>query len=339
MKIRILLLTVLFMFTTAFADGDGLKIAVKNTGICFGNSKNFNGLRINTVDRNVERIRGINVTLWPVGSNEMSGDVTGASIGVMPMAARMSGLNFGLLGLGSEENLNGISLGLFGAGAGGNINGLAFGGLGAGSGGDINGLAFGLAGMGAGGSLRGLGLGGFGMGVGEDLTGVGLGGFGMGVGRDMKGFSMSLFGSGFGRNMTGISVTGIGMGAGESMNGLMFSGIGMGAGTRIQGIAVSGLGMGAGESIRGLAFAGLGMGSKNLQGIMLSFGRIMVLDGGEFMGIGASAYNRIDGQQTGVLFGLVNRTKTLTGVQIGLINIVEENPKPFRVLPFINASL
>lgn len=38
----------------------------------------------------------------------------------------------------------------------------------------------------------------------------------------------------------------------------------------------------------------------------------------------------------GVSIGLINRTKSIEGVQIGLLNIVENNPKYLRVLPFLN---
>jgi len=35
--------------------------------------------------------------------------------------------------------------------------------------------------------------------------------------------------------------------------------------------------------------------------------------------------------------GLFNHAGDLLGIQLGLLNIVESNPPPFRYLPFINA--
>ena len=41
---------------------------------------------------------------------------------------------------------------------------------------------------------------------------------------------------------------------------------------------------------------------------------------------------------TGVSFGIINRTKTLSGVQIGLWNVVESNPMFLKKLPLINVN-
>ena len=44
-----------------------LDVAVNDTGISFGNSPEFRGLRINWADRHVRRVSGVNVTLWKAG--------------------------------------------------------------------------------------------------------------------------------------------------------------------------------------------------------------------------------------------------------------------------------
>ena len=48
------------------------------------------------------------------------------------------------------------------------------------------------------------------------------------------------------------------------------------------------------------------------------------------------AVNAVRGYQRGLSIGLVNYAESLFGVQLGLVNIVRDNPSPFRVLPIIN---
>lgn len=69
-------------------------------------------------------------------------------------------------------------------------------------------------------------------------------------------------------------------------------------------------------------------------------------------GLSVGVYNEADKQngmqlgllnisaaQNGVSIGICNQTNKLKGVQFGLINIVENNPKGFRMLPFFNMHL
>jgi len=65
-----------------------------------------------------------------------------------------------------------------------------------------------------------------------------------------------------------------------------------------------------------------------------------------FMGAGASRVNGVtistfndSDDHHGLSIGLVNHAKKLQGVQIGLFNIVNNNPRGFRRLPFINMHL
>ncbi|HUV35853.1 MAG TPA: hypothetical protein VMX58_02830, partial [Patescibacteria group bacterium] len=50
-------------------SGRSLDLAVGGYGISLGNSKRFRGLRINAVDRDVENVIGVNVTLWRPDEN------------------------------------------------------------------------------------------------------------------------------------------------------------------------------------------------------------------------------------------------------------------------------
>ena len=48
----------------SLSNGNGLNIPFKKYGFSFGNSHTFNGIRFNFADKDVDRINGINLTLW-----------------------------------------------------------------------------------------------------------------------------------------------------------------------------------------------------------------------------------------------------------------------------------
>ncbi len=114
----ILLYIIIFMFAQVdFLFGQSLDIPVKGYGISFGNSKKFAGLRINFRDRRVDRIDGINVTLWKADENE-DAIMRGISVGIMPEAGDMGYLQFGIAGVAAgaftyiKGLLRGVSLGI-----------------------------------------------------------------------------------------------------------------------------------------------------------------------------------------------------------------------------------
>ncbi|NBB86907.1 MAG: hypothetical protein GVY12_11925, partial [Bacteroidetes bacterium] len=45
------------------------------------------------------------------------------------------------------------------------------------------------------------------------------------------------------------------------------------------------------------------------------------------------------GRQEGLAIGLINYARSLRGVQLGLLNIAQNNRPPFRVLPLVNMNL
>lgn len=319
-------------------------------GLSFGNSTEWTGIRFNVRDSGIEEIRGLNVTLL-APREPASGVIRGAAIGILSTGAReIHGIGFGLAGVAAGDNLTGAMIGGLGAGAGGDISGLVFGGLGAGAGGNITGLAFGGFGLGAGGDIRGISFGGFGLGAGGDISGISVGGFGLAAGDDLRGASAALFGMGAGGDMTGFGFAGFGMGAGGSIKGIHFAGFGLGAGDDITGIHIAGFGMGAGGTIKGASAAFFGIGADRLEGLNLAGtlrarqmvglaiapAYLRVNADGDFHGVGVSAYNEIRGHTTGLTIGLVNYTRTLNGVQVGLVNVVRENPKHRQVLPIAN---
>jgi hypothetical protein len=349
---RKFLFLVLFLAVVFNSFSQGVGVPSKKWGIGFGNLPVFNGLRFNFRDKNVEKVSGINVTIWqPKDEDDQTGTVNGISIG-LPMAM-------------GTENRNGIGVGLLGVGAKNNLSGINFGGFGIGAGGDVKGLNIGGLGIGSGGNLVGISVGGLGVGSGGDITGINLGGLGVGAGSKLKGFSFGTLGVGAGESISGITIGGLGVGAGENLAGLTIGGLGVGGGKTVSGITFGGLGVGAGTELKGIAISVLAVGSpkvsalviapiagsQNMRGLILAPAYMKVgytskntNDDGEieediegtFKGVSVSAFNHIKGSQKGIAFGVVNYTYKIKGVQLGLINIVKENPKGLRVLPLFN---
>jgi len=339
------LLAVVFvlLFNNAFSQDQrgprGFGIPTKKAFIGFGNLPKFTGVRFNFKDKNVERINGLNVTIWQTkNDDDQTGTVNGISLG-LPMSmghTNQNGLNFGVFGVAAIQNLSGFNIGILGAGAGNNVTGFNFGGLGIGTGQD----------------LRGVTIGGLGAGAGGDVMGVNIGGLGIGAGGNLSGFSFGGLGVGSGGNVTGINLAGVGIGAAEDLRGFSFALVGIGAGQKMTGITVAGVGVGAGEELRGITVAGVGAGSPkvtglavalavggmDVKGIMIAPAFFRVGDrqhdengvktfkDGTMTGLSVSAYNRIMGEQRGVAFGVVNYATRIKGFQFGLINIVKENP-------------
>ncbi len=346
----ILAIAFTLLFNNAWSQGFG--VPTKKGGIGFGNLSKFTGIRFNFKDKNVERINGINTTIWQTKDDEQqTGTVNGISIG-LPMAMgheNQNGISIGAFGVAATKNLSGVNIGVLGAGAGKNVTGLNIGGLGIGSGQDLRGVTIGGLGAGAGGNVAGFNFGGLGIGAGGNLSGITIGGLGVGSGA----------------NVTGINIAGVGVGAGENLRGFSFALGGIGAGEKITGITIGGIGVGAGEELRGITGALVGVGSPkvrglavalavgglDLKGIMIAPAYFRVGGGtrtdsdgvkseeeGVVTGISVSAFNQVKGETRGVALGVVNYTKRIKGFQLGVINIVKENPKGLRVLPIFNTK-
>lgn len=349
--LRILILFLLSLHTvTSFSQGFG--IPSKKGGLGFGNLPVFTGIRFNFRDKNIEKINGINVTIWqPKNEADQTGTVNGLSIG-LPLAM-------------GTENRNGIGIGVFGVAAKNNLTGFNLGGLGVGAGGDIKGINIGGLGIGSGGDLKGINIGGLGAGSGGDVAGINLGGLGVGAGGSLSGFSFGLLGVGGGVNVKGITIGGLGVGAGQHLSGITIGGLGVGAGETVKGLAIGGLAVGAGEELKGIAISVVAVGSptvkalviapvsgsQDMRGLIISpaymkigytqtttteTGEVDEIREGSLTGVAVSAFNHIKGEQKGVTIGVVNYTHRIKGFQIGVINIIKENPKGLRVLPLFN---
>lgn len=301
--------------------------------ISIGNYPRVDGVRINFRDRSLERVRGINLTIWEP-HEPATGKVTGLALGLpMTGAGDVDGIGLGVFGVSATGVLRGITIGGIGAGSGGGVRGLAIGGIGVGSGGDLEGIIVGGIGAGGGGNARGLMIGGIGAGVGGNMRGIALGGIGVAAGGDMTGLLIGGIGAGTGGNLRGIAISGIGTGAGGDVTGLTISGIGAGAGGTMKGIGIAGLGVGA-PRIEGL-FIAPAVGALHARAIVIAPAFFRVEREGTFTGASVSAVNFVRGSQRGLSIGVVNFAHKLHGVQLGVINVAADQ-KSHRVLPIVN---
>jgi hypothetical protein len=339
-----------------------LDLMVDEVGLSLGNSPRVTGIRINLVDADVERVNGLNLTLWNPRPSPFA-SFNGLSLGVIgPKAGSIQGLAVGGIGATATDRIRGIAIGGFGAGAL-RLEGVALGGLLADIKGDAKGLLFSLVACHARGELVGLGFGG-GFLHADSTLGVAIGGLAT-FGRHLDGLALSAGVTGFegpaqgliagglaagGQNLSGIALSGGVIFANERIDGIAFGGLAVIAHRELRGIALSAGMVGAGKDLRGVAIGGFGVGTEgSMRG--LAFGGLVSM-APEVTGISFGALNgviiesinlddflkirTVNQRYTGISLGLVNYSAKLNGVQVGLFNYAGNNPKWARLLPLIN---
>ena len=308
-----------------------LDLTVNNTGLSIGDSRFVRGIRLNFRDRNLERVDGINATIW-TPYDPADGVVNGLALGVPVTGAYdINGAGIGIFGVGAMHDFTGIGVGAFGVGAGHDVKGIVVGGFGVGSGGNVTGITIGGFGAGAGGDVKGITIGGFGAGAGGDITGFQAGIFGVGAGGRVRGISVGGFGAGAGGDVTGLTIGGVGAGAGGDITGITIGGIGAGAGGTLRGLAAALVGVGA-PRIRGIVVSGAA-GGMDVEGGVLAPFYFKVMDDGRVRGVTVSSFNHVKGDQFGVSIGLINYAWELHGWQVGLINYARHGGwAPFTLL-------
>lgn len=325
MHLRRLSLMVLSVFAASRAAGQSLDLTVNQTGLSIGDSRFVRGVRLNFRDRRMERVIGVNATLWSPYNDARGGVVQGLALGLpVTGARRIEGAGIGILGIGTDGDFRGIGVGGIGIGAGGDARGIMLGGFGVGSGGNVSGLTIGGFGAGAGGDIRGITIGGFGAGSGGSIEGITIGGFGAGAGGSVRGLTIGGFGAGAGGDITGITIGGFGAGAGGTMRGLAIGGFGAGA-PRIRGIVLSGIAAGGHDVYAGVLSPLYFKIESERDGPM-----------GRMKGVSVSSFNHIKGEQFGLSVGLLNYAWELHGWQVGVLNYARNNPPGLRLLPLFN---
>lgn len=325
------------VFGTALARAQSWDIPNHRWGLSFGNSRRFTGLRFNFRDSQVERITGINFTLWQPRKDNEDAVVTGMSLGTLPGGARLRGIQLGIAGVMSEHTITGISIAGLGIGSGDKVTGINIAGLGIGTGKKLKGINIAGLGIGAGENVTGINIAGLGIGAGRKLRGINIAGLGVGAGDYLYGISVGGIGAGAGKDVMGFNVGGVGLGAGKRLVGINVAGVGMGAGERLVGLNVCGLAAGSTE-VCGLTIAGGVVGGETLRGLQIAGGVVHVIKGGQLIGGAISPFNYVRGAQTGISIGIVNYAWSVKGLELGLVNIVRDNPKGLKVLPVFNTS-
>ena len=111
------------------ASAQSLDIGLAGHGLSVGDSRRFTGIRINAVDRGVEQVRGLNLSLWNPGENP-DARYGGIALGLIgTKAMRIDGIALSGIGVNAAEELRGVGAGILGVGASKRIRGVAIGGL------------------------------------------------------------------------------------------------------------------------------------------------------------------------------------------------------------------
>ncbi len=116
----------LLIFVTTFLVGQNkhLNIGLQNSGVCLGNSKKHNGVRINFWDKNVSSYNGMNLSVYSSARKS-----NGLGIGILISKDSLSnGVRIGGIGVGGDY-INGIAIGGLGVGALYKFNGLGISGF------------------------------------------------------------------------------------------------------------------------------------------------------------------------------------------------------------------
>ena len=290
--------------TSGSGGGSSLDLGISGVGVSFGSAPRWTGLRINWRDRYLERIDGINVTLWTPG-DQVGGSVNGLAVGLGPRAGFLRGLSIGLLGVLPERAAYGVTIGGLGVVADGSVTGLNAGLLGIVTEGRADGLSVAGLGLVTEGGALGINVAGLGVVSEGTVAGINIAGLGVVAERGIHGLNAALLGVVTERELRGITVAGLGAVAEGDMVGL----------------TVGGLGVVSDRAIRGIGAALLKVDTRDLRGVSVA------------------GWTRVRHAQHGLSIGLFNQAEELHGVQFGLLNYAGNNHGLARWLPIINLHL
>lgn len=317
--------------TEVKCSNSSLDIGINSTGISFGNSENWNGIRINFSDCNAEKVNGINITLWNPKNNPKL-LVNGLAFGLAPAANKINGISLGLAAVVAKKNLRGINIGGLAA-VGGKIEGLNFSGLALVGKEKISEINFGGLATVAKGDISGINFGGFALVSSHSLKGINFGGLAAVSKENMLEFNFGGLAVVSENTISGLTLSGLAIVSKENIKGINIGGLGIVSKGDISGLNLALLGTISKGSIKGINIVGYKTEAENFHGINITPGWTDVVD---LSGFSISSYHRIDGTQRGIVIGILNIAEELKGIQLGLINIAKNNRGITKVLPFIN---
>ena len=120
-----------------------------------------------------------------------------------------------------------------------------------------------------------------------------------------------------------------------SLTGVSASGLATVAHGDLHGITVGGLATVTQGTARWLSAAGLAVVAGRIEGAALSAGKVMTPDQA---GLAISPYNDVRGINRGISIGIYNYARSVSGLQVGLLNYVRDNADGLRLLPLVNRS-
>jgi hypothetical protein len=149
--------------------------------LSIGNTTGVNGLRVNFRDSRLDRVNGVNLTVWlPSGIGR--GVINGVALGIPATGGRtLNGLGVGIGGFAMNHDVNGVLISGLGSGVGGTVTGVSVSGLAIGSGQRLRGLNVAGLGVVAGQSVWGLSIAGLAAGSAGQANGVTIGGLAAGA--------------------------------------------------------------------------------------------------------------------------------------------------------------
>lgn len=359
--------TFAFMFALAFSScatppdsehsstwPSHVSIGFADSGICLGDSRDWNGARINWADGELGTINGLNVTLWGPQPS-IGGTVNGIGVGLVSngadhlhgvfvsgygsiaredaigvqcaglatLARNRAGIGATLLANYAEEHQAGVYAGGFFSGCAGTHRGINVAGAWSAVGRDATGVTGALGWNAHGGDATGLAVGGIATTCARDLNGVGLAVGGLGVGRSMRGLMLA-----------GLCVRGFGF---DDADAVEFERtefadpLSLLGGARDRDDAT-------GSTLRGIAVAGWSVQAGATSGIAAALGSVSA---DELCGLGIAAFNDVGVLRSGCTIGAFNVAQRVEGfgMQFGLLNSIPSNPRWARWLPLVNASM
>src|ERR1700722_10750621 len=129
MRVRLALLADVVMAASANAQDTARTDSSRiGSGISIGDPRGVNGLRLNVRDSRLERVNGVNLTIWlPVKGR---GVVNGLELGLPATGdGSINGVALAIAGVAVKQNISGIGLAGLGIGAGERLAGVNIAGL------------------------------------------------------------------------------------------------------------------------------------------------------------------------------------------------------------------
>ena len=257
------------------SHGRSLQLMIGDTGLGIGHVPRITGLRVNWSDQHLERVTGVNLTLWRARPEGVGGQIRGLALGLAPQAGHLAGVGAGLGAVVGEESLTGLHAAGLASIAGESTRGIQLAGLAAISGEDTRGIQLGGLAAISGEDTRGIQLGGLAAISGEDARGVQAGGMAMIGGGNVRGLQAGGMAVVAGNELRGAQAAGLAVVGGGAMHGIQAAGLATVAGGNARGLQVGGLAVVAGGRMDGVQVGGIAVVSGcSMRGVQLSLGSV-----------------------------------------------------------------